>query len=124
MTCGFPAAGWWPGGSAGHENGLLTSRQLDVDDIKPGNAFKMAHVRRCDAPARGDGRGGNDAVVRSDVRAGRGECCPQAGIRAGRQEINKGIGKEIARQLADAGLTVYVAPGPCGAGWLVTPDRG
>ena len=72
------------GDPAGPENGLLTSRQLDVDDIKPGNAFKMADVRRCDAPACGDGRGGNDAVVRSDVRAGRGECCPQAGVRAGR----------------------------------------
>ena len=70
------AAGWWSRGSAGFENGLLTSRQLDVDDIKSGNAFKMADVRRCDAPACGDGRGGNDAVVRSDVRASRGQRCP------------------------------------------------
>ena len=48
----------------------LTSRQLDIDDIKPGDAFEMADVRRGDAPACGDGRGGNNAVVRSDVRAG------------------------------------------------------
>jgi hypothetical protein len=48
---------------------LLTSRQFDIDDIEPGNALKMADVRRRDAPACGDGRSGNDAVVRSDVYA-------------------------------------------------------
>jgi hypothetical protein len=77
---------------------LLASRQLDVDDIKPGNAFKMADVRGCDAPACGDGRGGNDAVVRSDVRASRGQRCPRAGMRAGRKEI-EGDRRERPRPL-------------------------
>jgi hypothetical protein len=77
---------------------LLTSRQLDVDDIKPGNAFKMAGVRRCDAPACGDSYGGNDAVVRSDVRAGRGERCPQAGMRAGCKEVEgRAAAKSVTR---------------------------
>lgn len=69
-TCGFRRQDRNRGNPAEDENGLLTSRQFDIDDIEPGNAFKMADVRRRDAPACGDGRSGNDAVVRSDVRAG------------------------------------------------------
>ena len=113
-TCGlftWPGCYAWRqagggGDPAGFENGLLTSRQLDVDDNKSGNAFKMADVRRCDAPACGDGRGGNDAVVRSDVRASRGQHCPQAGMRAGGKEI-----EGDRRERRENGLHERFAPG-------------
>lgn len=71
----------------------MSGGEANGDEVDAGDPLEVADVRRPQTPPGGDGGGGHETVVRTDVQPGRGEFSPQAGVRPCREQVEGQRGK-------------------------------
>lgn len=82
------------------------------DDIKPGNLFEVAHVRRRDTPAEADRRRRHESVVAPHVPASRDQVGPDSCVSPGGEEIEVEGGNDRKNRLNE-GLAAGTMLGAC-----------
>lgn len=77
--------------------------QTDPNDFEPSNSFEVPSVGGADAPTRRNSGGRDDAIVGTDVCAGRCKLCPEAGVCSSAENV-EGQRRKRHQHCFDEGL--------------------